>query len=400
MMRILFKLLFVFISFLYWHNSEAQYQYHAAIKPVDTSGFYAIDITSELSSYVSVSLNDIRIVDKDQKQVPYIIRSLGATSFISQYRSLKIISNSSDTIQSVVLENASKDKIEKIGLLLKNAAVRRTINISGSDENSKWFAIAEDLPLLNNYLPSKDEYVEDIPIPLSSYRYFRILINNKKYDPLNIISAGYTYPFLEYKTTPYKSEYTDNGPSSFIQRDSSDKDSYIFITHSKPYQFNKLDIRIKAPKYYKRDAEVVIDGYRYSYVISSDTLVHFSFPSSKSQKYYIRIFNGDNPPVKIESVHSQQLTTQIITWLEKNAAYELVLGNPKAQSPNYDLANFKDSISLILPIAGIGNVVPYPADVQKADKFNTKNLVWPAIIAAVLILGLLTFRLTKEVEKK
>lgn len=397
MMRNQLKLLFVFVLFLNWNSSDAQYQYHAAIKPVDTSGFYAIDITPELSSYVSVSFNDIRIVNKDAREVPYFVRAKWANNFMLDYRYLKILSiNSSDSNQSVVLENTSNDKIEEIGLLLKNAAVSRMINISGSNDNIKWFAIVENLALVNNYLPSKDEFVEEIPIPLSSYRYLRVVINNKKNDPLNILKAGYNHP-SEYKIAP---EYTDNGSSFFIQRDSSDNNSYIFITHNEPYHFDKLDISVKAPKYYKRNAEVVIDGLVYSYVISSDTLIHFSFPSSKAQKYYVRIYNGDNPPIKIVDIHSGQLKKQITAWLEKNIFYELLLGSPKAESPKYDLANFKDSISVILPIIETDKIVPYPVAKQKSDRFDTKDLVWPAIIAALLILGLLTFRLTNEVEKK
>jgi hypothetical protein len=399
MMRRRYKFLVLSLAFLSWRSSDAQYQYHAAIKPVDSSQFYAIDITPELSSYLSFSFNDLRIQDKDQKQVPYIIRSKWANSFSLDYRFLKIVSSTvSDSNQSVILENASKDKIAEIGLLLKNAAVSRTINISGSDDNSRWFTIAEDVSLVNNYLPSKDEYVENISIPLTSYRYLKVIINNKKHDPLNIISAGYSH-MSEYRIDP---EYIENGSLTFTQKDSSDKNSYILVTQDKPYQFDRIDIKLKAPKFYKREAEVIIEGNINSYIISSDTLVHFSFPGSKALKYYIKIYNGDNPAIKIVDVRSLQLKRQIAVWLDKKMSYEMLLINSNAQSPNYDLADFKDSIPVILPVAEVDQIIAYPAAAlnEKTSKFNTRNLVWPAIIVAVLILGLLTFKLTKEVVKK
>jgi hypothetical protein len=395
-MRRLRKLFLIVLS-LCWHCSNAQYQYNAPIKPVDSSGFYAIDITSGLSSYVSVSFKDIRIVDKAQKQVPYIIRSAAASSFISEYKSLKIHSTqSTDSTQSVILENISKEKITQIGLLLKNAAVTRSVNISGSDDNQKWFTISEGLLLENSYTPTKDEYVENISIPLSSYSYFRVVINNRKNDPLNILSAGYNLN-KEIKIMP---EYVDNGPSSFRQVDSSDNNTYVFITHAGPYQFDALGIKVVAPKYYKRYADVVIDNHINSYIISSDTLIHFSFPSTKALKYYIKISNGDNPPIKIVNVSTAQLKKQLVTWMEKNGSYELLLGNPKAMAPQYDLTSFRDSIPFVLPKLGIGEIAPTKKLAEAEAKFNTRNLLWPAIIVVILILGLLTFRLSKEVEKK
>jgi len=53
----------------------------AALNAVAKTGFYSIEVTPEVSSYTSTDYRDLRIIDEQNRSVPYIIKGANADFF-------------------------------------------------------------------------------------------------------------------------------------------------------------------------------------------------------------------------------------------------------------------------------------------------------------------------------
>ena len=124
-------------------------------------------------------------------------------------------------------------------------------------------------------------------------------------------------------------------------------------------------------------------------------------PLFKSRIFYLKIDNNDNPPLKITSISTAQQKSDLVAYLEQGTDYELVLDNPSADKPNYDLDKFTDSIPSVVSRIFIGPIMPIAQKSLNPPEIKTKNpWLWPVIGVVLLLLGLLTWQLTKDLKKE
>lgn len=373
-----------------------QFSHAAKLYGIQASGFYQLTITPELSSHLDVSLKDLRIVNSKGQYIPYIIKS-GLPGLNDQsFQSLPIIENTlRDTGQThLVLENNTKKNFSEIALIVRNAAVSRTAKISGSDDGKNWFAISEDISLNGGRLSDKDRFVLSISFPPSSYKYFRIVINNQKNDPLNIVEAGQHTSFNQ----NYRNPLVPNPDPTFVQKDSIDGYSYISITQPAPYHINVITLTVPSPKFFKRRLEVIAGNSYGDFIISSTSPLGYFLPTFNSKHFTIRIHNGDNPSLKITSISTSQEVKQIVAHLEKDEAYTLLMGNKNSSAPDYDLKDFKDSIPANIPALSYQSINKNTStEVKKEDSHAS---LWLIIIGVLALLSFFTWNLTKELKQK
>ena len=115
------------------------------------------------------------------------------------------------------------------------------------------------------------------------------------------------------------------------------------------------------------------------------------------------IQNDDDPPLAVKSIDSFNLNLSVIGYLNKAQKYELVFGDSVANSPNYDLKFFADSLDRNLTLLSTGAVVTnplYQTAKTKADQQFPAWIIWIAIALVLIILALLTYKMTKEIAKK
>ncbi len=393
------SILFVIALLLVSTANAQNFAMKAILASAEKTGFYAINVIPQLSSYTGIHFNDLRIADEKEQFLAYVIRTKAPAFYNNNYEKFSIIKNElQDSGKStIIIENQKQENINSIALQIRNAAVSRTVNISGSDDLKKWYAIAEDIQLEKRFAADNDRYIQTISFPSSSYRYFKITIENGKNNPLNIIEAG---KYVELQNKPVN-VYLLNPPVNFIQQDSSDHNTYIRIHQTAPYHIDKITIKVNGPKFFKREAEVVLHNNNTSgFQISSDSLFSFYLPIFNDRDWHIKIYNGDNPPLHIMDVITEQEPKQIIVYLEKEKKYHLLMDDSLASKPVYDLQQFKDSISGDIPQLQILSFEKVAGKNQTAPKFISDKWLWPLIIVVLIVLGIFTVHLTKEVERK
>jgi len=234
--------------------------------------------------------------------------------------------------------------------------------------------------------------------PLSAYKYIQVIQLGKDLLPLDIVKASiYTN-----KVIAPKYDYVPL-PHNFIQKDSSDKKSYVKISFDEPYPIEKIDLLLSGLKYFKRHVAV------YSSLDNSpilDTVIssfNGEYPtikcSCKEKQLWLVIDNDDNKPLKIDLIDFFQFNRSLVTYLDSSKKYKLYFGDSTLELPNYDITSFKDSITKTIADVSVGNIdtVNYASYHPKLASNKNKWIVWLFIgIALVVLLGI-TFKMLKEI---
>lgn len=389
------------LAVVYCH-AQTSFTYKTPIAEVPETKFYSIPLSPKLlASCKKQDLSDIRITDSAGAAVPYILHMdipvLTSNSFISY----PVISNArKDSSTEIVIGNKSAGSIHSLFLVIKNASAYRNAILSGSDNRTSWYVIDEDIHLEQTGNPEGDRFVQAISFPLSNYRYFKLIINDKGLLPLNILQAGVykdSSSFGKYLTLPLR---------NFTQKDSADRNSYLRVRFSDPYKIDKIKFKVRKPALYKRSFEVYVNTPPEYAPVEQGELSSGNntvLLSAKTTGLLIKIYNDDNPPLVIDSVIAYQAGEQLVTQLEKGKKYYILTGNNTVGKPEYDLQYFKDSISSILPEISTGSIV----DITAPDKasgtpgfLHSKLMLWVVISMVLLLLLFLTFNMSKEVNKK
>ena len=386
------KLLIAF--FLFTVQGFSQHSHKAVLQKVNTNGFYSININQELSSLLDPSLNDLRIVDENSNQIPYIINRTTPTSS-NAFKAFQIHENNlKDSGKTHLVVQPGLSSINSIVLIIRNAAVSRTATLSGSDNMKNWFTIAEDILLAPSPSDKNDRYALNLSFPVSSYKYLKLVINNGKNDPLHIIEAG----TIMSNIGASKTVYINNPPVQFQQTDSTDRYSYIRIFQAKPYHTNRITLKLQGPPFFKRYIELNNGAATAEFLLNSKKEFSLFSPTIHKQELLLKIYNGDNQPLKILSVETAQETKKVIAYLEKDGEYSLLLNDPTSSSQDYDLVQFKDSIPKDIASVQVLSIARIAETISK-NKGSNNIYLWIIIALVLGVLSYFTWNLTKEVSK-
>ncbi len=181
-------LLFSLLSVCCYAQTEG-YKFYSQLDSVKESGFYNIELTPELTAHLKTDYSDIRIVNDSNKWVPHQLRIPDADRCIMATNSImKIIKNDHSNSNSEIIVLNKDSAISKLKLILRNTAVERYCTLTGSDDLQNWFII-NDSVLLKPEAGEELKSSIEINFPSSSYKYFKVSINNKGKDPLNIFEV-------------------------------------------------------------------------------------------------------------------------------------------------------------------------------------------------------------------
>jgi hypothetical protein len=382
-------------------SAQQTFKYQAPLNKVDSTGFYKISIGPDIIRKSNNDLSDIRLMDEVGNFVPYVtegnLPQVEKQRFIV-YPQVKV-NSPVDTGTAFVVENISKHPVNTLWIKLKNTAVSRLINLSGSDDLKNWYAIEEAIPLQEAVLNSDGTYEQSLSFPTSNYRYLKLLVNDKNKAALKFLDAG------EYITTkPASVAYLPVPSDTFTQKDSN-KVTFLTIKLNDNYLVNRLHLTIAGPQFYKREVSLFqANKYGNELVcvagLNSNTKEDI-FLSARTNKLVLQIENGDNLPLDIKDIKIYQAEHYIVSYLEKGKLYKLFTGDENSSMPQYDLKFFADSIRNIRLIAA-GAITSNGTHINSlvVAKRDYSVFIWIAIIVALLLLSLLTLKMIKEVNNK
>lgn len=386
-----------------------QFHYRSDLDTIAETGFYTIPVTPSLSRYLKTDLSDIRITDNKGQCVPHIIYlPYGNQTDHNVLVDIPVIKKDNSGSRTVIMVSKTAiDKLSNLFLVINNTTASRFASLSGSDDKTNWFTIADSILLRDPVSMQDSKSAFTINFPPVAYAYFRVIIFNGRNDPLNIKQVMTETPALQ----EVVERYVENPKTSFNQTDTTGF-SLIRVENTDSFHFDNILFRVDFPKYFERNTRLYL-SYPGSiaelsrmnavtdFILSSNNIKGYTTQLSKNKIFYLLIENKDNPPLRINEITTIQEKRQIIAYLEKGKEYHLLLGAPEAYLPDYDLLNFRNVIPRDLPVISPGKITSLTSDYHRPVKQkNTKWWIWPAIGIIILLLSLLTLGLTRDMHNR
>lgn len=399
------------VVFWFGYASGQSFSTEATIPEVQKDAFYRVLISPDLSPHLNDELSDIRIYDGEQREVPYLLQKETPAYHSENFIEYEIIKKESKRgcCTSLILRNLDKTPINNIHLTIKNADASRDAALLGSDDNKNWFAIKDHFTLSAPETSRESQEAKIVGFPWSNYEFYLLNINDSTRAPLNIISAGYykeQSTYGKYQTLTAKLTSSD----SITQ-----KKTYVKLLLNTLQFVDKMEIVVSGAKYYRRSAtllekriRITKNGKRTEYYseiqnfeLTSGRSAIIELSNVRAQEFLISIDNQDNPPLNISEVKVFQLNRYLTAWLEQGESYSLKFGQRQLSAPNYDLKYFRDSIPDQVAILKVANIKKLDKIEAKASDtfFNSKAFIWIAIVAVMLVLGVMSVKMVREASQ-
>lgn len=341
------------------------------INDVKQSGVNQITIALEIRAVAKNDLRYFRIIDRANNQVPYVIVDGHASK--ESYQPFAIISkeNLQDSITSIIIQNEEKKEIGQFSLQIVNSALTKSYSVSGSNDAKEWFGLVENETLTNLIAAKGTSVTQTISFPANTYSFLRIIFNDKKSLPLNIMSVG----IAKIQLIP------DNflEVTNFNYKISEDKDRKVTIIHflaDNSFQIEALAFDIKTD-YFNRSATIAVkrnQQIKKRSLVYKENVAQFMLSSKKDKTIYfdaidekeftVEIENQDNQPLAILAIRVLQKPVVVVARLIQNEKYRVIV-DTTLEKPNYDLGNSITEKRVNLPEVRIVNF----------KKLDTKKII-------------------------
>jgi hypothetical protein len=396
--------------------SAQTYTHTAALPAVEKDGFYRIMLSPELGSFLSTDFANVRLFDKQNKEVPFLIDEEPAYHTTQQFHDYTIVEKKQKPgcCTSLILKNKDKEPINNISLVIKNAEVVKEATLLGSDDKKQWYALKQHFNLESINSATGTSEIKIVDFPLSNYVFYAIYIQDSTTAPLNIIKAGF------YDTQTETGKYSEIPGLKFETADSAkEKSTYVHFQFDNPRFVDKIEMKLTGVPFYRRNAMLyepktlfrkkgkkqireTYNEFIDEVELSSTHATTISFSTFKVKELIMVIENKDNPSLTVDNVKAYQLNRYITAWLKKNDTYTIRFGKD-LQAPSYDLGFFRDSIpenTTILQAQHVQQIPVIKTTVESKTFFTNRIIIWIAIIAVIVVLGLMSVKMIRETNSK
>ena len=413
------KTLSLFLLFCTLGVQAQNFSHKAKINAVPKSGFYRIPLSTNMSALSQAEWQDVRIFDAKGKEVPYILRRENPYQNNNSYTAMNIqaaITNAE--MQTLVVENPNKVKLNHILLDMENAETDRSIRISGSNDNEKWFGIRDSVNFTVWGNANETTLRKAIEFPTTNYAFYQLEIKCKNKEPLNIIQVGYSVD------TQYKPAYNRVNNMRYTLKELQQK-THIDVSMDGRNRIDRLLFYVREPKLYQRNVHIKTQlQYRSNKYYSLSRSKHqrhaaqydeteltlnsnegnalntqFILGTQHQAQFSLDIENNNNPPLQIDSIVAEQLNAYLVAELKTGSPYFLYLGDSNITAPVYDLVYFEKNIPAQIPDAQVDE--PTLKSARLAGEDNRKNdqyLLWGGMGILAVFLIFITRNLMKKIE--
>jgi hypothetical protein len=400
-------LLGIILPFISWGQA---FQYKAAVNAVPENNYYRIYLSPHITGHLNENYTDIRLYTNKGQETPYVLVKEKPVSYKTLFREYTIVSKTirEKSGTTLIVENTARTKINNLSLLIKNTAVQKRARLSGSEDSSNWYIIADNYVLQAANNTSETAEMKILNFPLSDYTYYKLDINDSLSVPINILKAGY------YDTYAENGKYTRIPELNFQVLDSNArKQTYVKISLPEPAYIDKIEWSITQPAYYLRHVRLgifkTVEGKKGKPKRYFETIRELDLNSTREntlpisgkwpEEFYLVIDNADNPPLQFSGIGAYQLNTYLLASLKAEENYYLQLGDPKGKAPQYDLSYFMDKIPADAAVIQTGLPVslsnPTPAETSPTI-FTSKLFIWLAISVVIALLAFMSYWMVKE----
>jgi hypothetical protein len=415
----------------------AEWKYQSAVTIEDGAGEYCgLILTPDVYDAARLDLRDIRLVDADGEQVPYVLVGPTDTATKRQYRPAVINrAKNADGAAMVTLDFGDEKVKNSIEAVTAGNNFRRAVKAEGSNDNIEFFTLVEQAYV---FAVSYDRRFEQVDLPANDYRYLRITVSPMAAEEKSpVIDAVKAFEIEEslaerrsVEMVPMKhSEDEKNNssiyvydlvyrrlPVSEIKLDVADDSFYRYVTvEGRDAGTRQVKVHSEDNRQRFRDVDVKWEGivsdaiYRYDATNGQkhERLV-LRIPSGRRVYRYLRITirNYDDKPVTVASASANMIAHKIVFAHADSAAQLLYVGSESARAPQYDLERrLSDPLQIKTRLARLNGITGNPLFGQSGEKpaartERHKVLLLIVMVVVALVLGGFIFRSFKSIQSE
>ena len=388
------------ILLLFSYNGFAQTVWKAELPVVEKSDYYNVELEQEL---IGAGLQYLKILDENDVETPYFIRSTDPVTEISDFEGFELASHTvKDSLNIIVVNNKLAGNLDRFCIILQQAETRKYVSLRGSNDLKQWYIVKQQTGV-SGFAKQAGENTEMLIVdfPQGNYRYYEITIMNDQHSPLEVLKVG------KIKNSNIYGIFTVINPGKpVIENNSYDKHTYLsFPELSHAYCINKVEFGIKnKPDYYRR--AILIDSIsyrRYNFHLSSGNENTFLIDDFIfTPKTFVIIENQNNPPLVIDSVTLYGLCRYACLYLEAGKKYRVLLDSKEPVSATYDIEHFRNAIPADIPVLKIKNLhdsVPV-IPVRELTLLEKPVFLWGVIVLVGVFLVFICLRMINEMKKR
>lgn len=355
--------------------------------------YQTIQIPQEFRAIIGNDVSKVRIKDKNGNEIPYILENNQGSYQTFEPTAFNRINT--DSTETLVIENKGKKKLSHYVLKIGNSTASKSYSIEGSQNGKEWFSLVSAASL-SDLQDSEETYVvKSLEFPLNDYAFIRIIINNKKSAPINVLDIG------QFKITNLEAHYEKLKRINYhIEQNKKEKTTTVKITKEGIIPINYISFHIPSPTLFSREAmlyaeeEVTIKKRKsiteigmYYFDLQNNVARNIEIPDfAYPNTIFIKLQNKDNQPLQIDSISLYQIPLYIVAQLDQNQSYTLEADN-EWKTPDYDINKLQLNLPKDLPKATISNISAQSKDQEKTEnKSNGKLiLIIGSIIGAIVV---------------
>jgi hypothetical protein len=376
------------------------------VRPIEleagTSGLVSVALPSELHARASRGLNDLRVIDERDSEVPFLIHAPRGVQR-RDWRQVRLLETSvlPDAYTQVVVDTgipvAPHNTIE---LAIRETDFFAWVEVAASDDRTTWRILDERLPLYRfardghagaqilRHAPSASRFLRlrllnaDVPLTVTAVRVTEEITEM----PAHVDVAATIAPAegLPPRHTGWQADFGGAPPLS----------QAIFIAAGPEFH---RPVRILASDDGRRwrpagEGEI----YRLRRADGTIERMDVTFPETSARYLRVEVFNRHDPPVPGLDMAFRGIPRHVVFRHEEEPgrSYRLIYGFGGAEMPSYELARLVTQADIRTAAAGaLGAEAPMPGHPRPLP-WSERHVVilWLAVGLAVAVLAWLAVR--------
>src|SRR5438046_3139754 len=343
MNRGIISLLIIFLSGAVYALTPNQWQFRQAIE-VPATGLVQVNLSAETINLARSDLSDLRIIDADEKEVPFLIdQPMPRTEstvrpkdfhaeIISAETRLLITTGADLAIAGITLETPTGTSFIK------------SARVEGSNDQKTWRTLTSGDPVFsmgNGAARLRVQFLE------GKWQFLRVVVDDNRTPPLpwsgaRLIIAGSPAP-----TEPIAVTIKSRDENPGMTRLGLDlgaanlRIALIRIGPSEPVFTRTVTVATPELSEEKLHEQTLSSAVLYRVDLNGKIEARLDIPIEKQvygRELVLLIDNGDSPPLALSEVRAERRMTRLLFFAPAAGSYSLLSGNSQCDPPRYDLS--------------------------------------------------------------
>lgn len=356
------KRCFILVPTIFWTGvacalTPNQWQYRQSVD-APAAGLVQVNLPLETSNIARPDLSDLRIIDSNEKEIPFLIdqstprpeSSIPVTDFraeiVPEETRLLIRTDNNSIITGVVLDTPA------------SANFIKAARVEGSKDQKDWRVLTLGAPLFRMGNGAANFRVA---FPEGRWQFLRVVLDDSRTPPIPWTSARLIVAGSSAPTEPVSVTITSRDENPGMTRLGIDlgaanlRMASIRIDTSDPVFTRSVTVAAPELSAQNLQEEILSSAVLYRVNLNGKVAAHLDLPIDKQifgRELVLLIDNGDSPPLLISEVRADRRITHLIFFAARPGAYSLLSGNSQCESPRYDLSHLGDQLRDAATIQG------------------------------------------------